>query len=75
MDTAQLSTNGTQQIIILPPHIHLDGQELYIKQSGNTLTLIPQNDPWQTFRNSLDQFSDDFMTNREQPPLEHRAAL
>jgi len=37
--------------------------------------LIPKNNPWQTLWNSLDLFSDDFMTAREQPLLQEREEL
>ncbi|MDB9495149.1 hypothetical protein PN441_03765 [Spirulina major CS-329] len=75
MQTAQLSTDGTHQIIILPSDVHLDGSEVYVKKMGNNLVLISCCDPWRSLFESLDQFSDDFMASREQPALEQRESF
>jgi antitoxin VapB len=75
MQTAQLSTDGTHQIIILPSDIRLDGSEVYIKKMGNNLVVISCRDPWRSLFESLDQFSDDFMASREQPALEQRESF
>jgi antitoxin VapB len=37
--------------------------------------LIPQDDPWEALVQSLDAFSDDFLTERRQPELEEREPL
>lgn len=34
--------------------------------------LLPKDDPWSTLVNSIDQFTDDFMDNRDQPDQEAR---
>lgn len=40
----------------------MQGKELYIKQIGNTIVLIPVNsDVWADWENSLGLFSDDFL--------------
>lgn len=75
MHTAKITTNGTHQIIILPPELHITSPEVYIKQIGNTMILIDPQNPWQTLFDSLDQFSEDFMTTREQPPLDTRESF
>jgi antitoxin VapB len=36
---------------------------------------MPKDDPWSPLMNSLDQFSDDFMSAREQPPQDVREEL
>ncbi|MGP1384210.1 MAG: antitoxin [Thainema sp.] len=36
---------------------------------------IAKDNPWQPLFESLDQFSDDFMVTREQPPLDIREAF
>jgi antitoxin VapB len=72
MDTAQISTDGTHQIVILPKDFKMAGTEVYIKKIGGAIVLIAKDNPWQALFESLDQFSDDFMTTREQPPLDIR---
>jgi antitoxin VapB len=75
MNTAKIITDGANQVVILPQGFRLSGSEVYIKKVGNTIVLISQDDPWQSLIDSLDNFSDDFMTTREQPPLETRESL
>jgi antitoxin VapB len=69
MNTAQISTDGTHQIVILPEDFTMAGTEVYIKKVGNVIVLIAKDNPWQSLFESLDQFSDDFMTTRDQLPL------
>ncbi|MBE9203992.1 AbrB/MazE/SpoVT family DNA-binding domain-containing protein [Synechocystis salina LEGE 06099] len=72
MNTAQISTDGTHQIVILPENFTIAGSEVHIKKIGSTIILIAKDNPWQSLIESLDQFSDDFMATREQPPLDVR---
>jgi antitoxin VapB len=39
---------------------------------GNAVILIPEHDSWQTMIDSLALFSDDFMDDRIQPPMDER---
>jgi antitoxin VapB len=75
MNTAKISTDGTHQIVILPEDFQMAGTEVYIKKVGNAIVLIAKDHPWQSLFESLEQFSDDFMTTRDQPPLEIREAF
>ncbi|MEQ8959067.1 MAG: type II toxin-antitoxin system VapB family antitoxin [Coleofasciculus sp. C2-GNP5-27] len=72
MKTAKLLINDDNQTVILPKEFQFQDDEVYIKKIGNVLILIPKDNPWQTLRESLNLFSDDFMENREQPNLEIR---
>ena len=75
MNTAHISTDGTHQIVILPEGFNMSGTEVYIKKVGSAIVLIAKDNPWQSLFDSLEQFSDDFMTAREQPPLDVREAF
>jgi antitoxin VapB len=75
MNTAQLITNGDNQTVILPKDFQLQGSEVYIKKIGNAVVLISKENPWQTLFDSLNLFSDDFMSTREQPDLQMREEL
>lgn len=75
MNTAQLITNGGNQTVILPKDFQLQGSEVYIKKIGNAVILISQENPWETLFDSLNLFSDDFMSTREQPDLQMREEL
>lgn len=72
MDTAKLFTNGRSQAVRLPKEYRFNGTEVYIKKVGDTVVLIPMTESWKTLTDSLDQFSDDFMENREQPESQER---
>ena len=70
MNTAKLFKNGKSQAVRLPKEFKFEGNEVYIKKVGRLVILIPQNDPWESLMDSLDKFSDDFMSEREQPKIE-----
>ena len=70
MNTAKLSTDGTHQIVILPKDFQMTGTEVYIQKVGNAIVLIAKDNPWQSLFESLEQFSEDFMTTRNQPPID-----
>jgi antitoxin VapB len=75
MEIAKLINDGNNQVIILPKKFHLEGSEVYIKKVGDTIILIAKDHPWQTLFDSLDNFSNDFMENREEPNLQVREDL
>ncbi|UKO99833.1 antitoxin [Nostoc sp. UHCC 0870] len=75
MNIAKLSTDGTHQFVILPEDFQLTGTEVYIKKIGNAIVLIAKDNPWESLIESLDNFSDDFMTTRDQPPIDTRESL
>ena len=75
MDTAKIFKNGKSQAIRLPKEYRFQGSKVYVKQVGNTVVLIPEQDSWQTLIESLAQFSDDFMLERQQPPPQEREGV
>jgi antitoxin VapB len=72
MTTAKLFQNGQSQAVRLPKTFRMPGKEVYIKKVGNAVVLLPIEHPWDTLFESLTQFSDDFMAEREQPELQTR---
>ena len=50
-------------------------QRVFINKIGNIVILIPKDDPWSSLLNSLNQFTDDFVENRNQPNQDSREAL
>jgi len=46
-----------------------------VKKIGNIVILIPKDDPWSSLLNSLNQFTDDFVENRNQPNQDSREAF
>ncbi|MBE8968861.1 AbrB/MazE/SpoVT family DNA-binding domain-containing protein [Nostocales cyanobacterium LEGE 12452] len=72
MNTAKLTTDGTHQIVILPEDFQLTGTEVYIKKIGKSIVLIVKDNAWESLIDSLENFSDDFMTTRDQPVIDTR---
>ncbi len=75
MQTARLFKNGRSQAVRLPKEYRFDGDRVFIKRVGNSVVLIPYQEPWQALFESLEQFSDDFMEGREQPARQEREHL
>ena len=76
MKTAKLFQNGQSQAVRLPKEFRFDGDEVYIKKSGNVIILLPMQNPWGSLVNSISKFSPDFMNTREQPKeQQHREDL
>ena len=64
---AKLFKNGQSQAVRLPKEFRFEGTEVYIRRLGNAVVLLPVGRAWDLLEESLDKFSDDFMTRREQP--------
>ena len=68
MMTAKLFENGRSQAVRLPKEYRFEGDEVSINKIGDVVVLIPKGNKWAGLLNSLDLFSDDFMADgREQP--------
>ena len=75
MQTAKIFTNGRSQAVRLPKDFRFDSNDVFIKKIGKMVILLPKDDPWFSMINSLDQFTDDFMDNRNQPEQDLREDL
>lgn len=72
MRTAKLFKNGQSQAVRLPKEYRMEGDLVYIKKIGNAVILLPVKNSWQTLLDSIEQFSDDYMNERNQPSMQHR---
>ena len=76
MMTAKLFENGRSQAVRLPKECRFFGDEVAINKVGEIVILMPKENPWVGFLNSMALFSDDFMSDgREQPGEQEREAL
>jgi antitoxin VapB len=75
MKTARLFRNGQSQAVRLPKEFRFEGDFVYIKKSGNAVVLLPTNGIWNSLVESLEKFSADFMTDRNQPEAPKREAF
>jgi antitoxin VapB len=73
MQTTKVFKSGNSQAIRIPKEYQVDGDELFINKIGNTIILFPKDDPWELFKKSLTEFSDDFLSDgRNQPKMQKR---
>lgn len=75
METAKLFKNGRSQAVRLPKEFRFDGDSVFIRRIGDAVILLPQNYGWDSMFASLEQFSPDFMNNRNQPETGQREEL
>ncbi len=75
MRTAKLFRNGRSQAVRLPREFRFDGDEVLVHRVGSAVVLLPVSSTWDVLVDSLAGFSDDFMTERQQPAVEHRQGL
>jgi antitoxin VapB len=76
MKKAKLFKNGQSQAIRLPKEFRFEGDEVYIKKLGSAVLILPQKrQAWDNLLNSLEEFSDDFLSARNQPSLQKREDL
>jgi antitoxin VapB len=72
MKTAKLFQNGQSQAVRLPKEFRFEGEEVFIKRHGNVVMLMPVTNSWDSLLGSLDKFSADFMSERDQPQQQTR---
>jgi antitoxin VapB len=70
VDTAKLFMSGRSQAVRLPKEYRFDGEEVFVKKVGEAVVLLPREDSWRTLYESVEDFSEDFMTERDQPTTE-----
>jgi antitoxin VapB len=67
MKTAKLFRSGQSQAVRLPKEFGFRGEDVFIKRSGSAVVLIPRVNSWNSLFGSPDKFSDDYMSDRDEP--------
>lgn len=75
MQTAKLFANGGSQAVRLPKEFRFEGEDVYIKGYQGVVMLLSKTSPWASLVESLDEFTEDFMADRNQPEEQQREAL
>lgn len=76
MKKAKIFQNGRSQAVRLPKEFRFTGSDVYIKQIGQVILLIPtKTNFWEDWSENLMMFSDDFMLERNQPGQQDRDSL
>lgn len=74
-ETIEIQNKAGIQALIIPENLKINDDKVYIKQFGNVLYIIPFHNPWQVLIDSLENFTSDFMENREQYSNEKRESV
>lgn len=70
MMTAKIFENGRSQAVRLPKEYRFRDEEVAINKIGDIVMLIPKDIKWSGFLDSLNLFSEDFMSDgRERDAL------
>ena len=63
MMTAKIFENGRSQAVRLPRECRFSGEEVAVNKIGDIVMLMPKENKWSGFLNSLNLFSEDFMSD------------
>ena len=72
MQTARLFMNGRSQAVRLPKECRFRGKDVFVHKLEGAVMLVAKDDPWASLLSSLERFSEDFMADRDQPPVQMR---
>ena len=74
-ETIDIKNKKGFQAIRIPDKLKINDSKVYLKKIGNSLYIIPFHNPWQNLFESLDAFTNDFMTDRNQPDNQERESI
>lgn len=75
MKIAAIDIQNNGKTIQLPEDFRINDNKVYLKKSGDVIHIIPYHQPWQSFFQSLDEFTSDFMNDRNQPGQQNRESF
>ena len=75
IETIKLEDSSGIQLIRLPDNFKIKDDKVYLKKVGNVLYVIPYHNAWQSLVSSVNEFTDDFMDEREQPIDQKRETI
>ena len=70
MMTAKVFENGRSQAVRLPKEYRFGSDEVMINKIGDIVLLMPKTSKWDSFMQTIDMFSDDFMQDGRPPQTE-----
>lgn len=71
-ETIDINIQKGFQSIRIPEEMKIDDTKVYLKKIGNSIYIIPFHNPWQNLLDSLDSFTPDFMSERNQDKQQYR---
>ena len=70
--TAKLFVTGRSQAVRLPKEFRFEGKEVFIRKEGGCVILSEKPESWDSFFESGDRVSADFMFDRVDLPAQER---
>ena len=67
--------SGNSQAVRLPKEYRFSGKEVVIRRVGNAIVLLPKDDPWEVMFGAVQEFPEDFVLTRQQPPVQERELI
>ncbi len=71
MTTAKVFQSGRSQAVRVPKQFRFRSREVNVVETPDGL-LLTEKEPWQLFREGVDELSEGFMHERVQPVMEQR---
>lgn len=75
MKKAKIFMNGQSQAVRLPKEFRFKDDEVSVQKYGEGVLILPIPKSMSAFRDSIKQFSEDFMDERNQPEIQSREDL
>lgn len=75
MMTAKVFENGRSQAVRLPKECRFDSDEVIVNKIGDILLLVPPENKWVGFMESLKLFTDDYMEGGREQAVQVRDEL
>lgn len=72
MKKAKIFMNGQSQAVRLPKEFRFNEDEVSVQKYGDGILILPIPKSLFAFRNSIKNFSEDFMNERNQPEMQKR---
>lgn len=72
MEKTKIFKSGNSFAVRLPKNYRLEEDEVFISKVGDSIILTPVKKGWKSMLDSLSKFSDDYLEERIQPPLDSR---
>ena len=75
MTIAKVFKSGRSQAVRLPKEFRFRGTSVFIHHLGNSVVLVPSDDPWKSMFEAATRFTGDFMAVRDQGSQPERESL
>ena len=59
MKTSRIFKNGNNQAVRIPKEFCFEGNEVFVKQCGDMLLLVPKNEKWESKIKASQELSED----------------